>query len=160
MSSGFTKSDSDGFQGPPLIGALLRMPWSIVRERLLEGLHEAGFEDLVAPHLNVLQYPGPHNQHPSELAAQARISKQAMNYLLGQMEQLGYLTRIRDPDDRRSKIVRLTDRGHAAIRQERVIVTQVETDWQAKLGAERFALLQELLLELSAREPNGDRESG
>ena len=63
---------------------------------MLAGLHERGFNDLVAAHLDVLQYPGPENQRPSELATQTRMTKQALNYLLGQLEQLGYLTREAD----------------------------------------------------------------
>ena len=88
-------ADSQGVSPPPrrLIGALLRVPWEAVRERMLRGLHEDGFDDLVAAHLNVLQYPGPENRRPSDLAAETRMSKQAMNYLLGQMELLGYIER-------------------------------------------------------------------
>src|SRR6516164_10926464 len=73
---------------PPLIGALLRMPFESVRDRMLAGLHERGFGDLVAAHLDVFQYPGPENQRPSELARRARISKQALNYLLGELERM------------------------------------------------------------------------
>jgi hypothetical protein len=59
-SSRFTKSEypTQAF-GPPLIGALLRMPWELVQRRMLERLHEHGFDDLDAAHLNVFQYPGP-----------------------------------------------------------------------------------------------------
>src|SRR5215218_6537626 len=74
-SSRFTKS-SEPF-GPPLIGALLRMPWETVQRHMLERLHEHGFDDLDAAHLNVFQYPGPQGARPSELAARLRISKQA-----------------------------------------------------------------------------------
>ena len=63
---------------PPLIGALLRIPWEIVRERMLEGLHQRGFTDLIPADLTVLQYPGPDNLRPSELAARTRMSKQAL----------------------------------------------------------------------------------
>jgi DNA-binding MarR family transcriptional regulator len=42
------------------------------------------------------------------------MTRQAMNYLLGQLEQLGYLVRENAPDNRRSKRIRLTDRGHGA----------------------------------------------
>jgi DNA-binding MarR family transcriptional regulator len=81
----------------------------------LTGLHEAGFDDLVPAHLIVLQYPGPENRRPSELASQTGMTKQAMNYLLGEMQRLGYLQREPDPQDRRSKRVRLTSRGDAAV---------------------------------------------
>ena len=44
------------------------------------------------------------------------MTRQAMNYLLGELERLGYLTRRDDPEDRRSKRVQLTERGHALVR--------------------------------------------
>ena len=135
---------------PPLIGALLRMPWEIVRQRMLDGLHQRGFDDLVPAHLTVLQYPGPDGQRPSELAERIRISKQALNYLLGQMEALGYLTREPDNEDQRSKRVKLTARGQAAIRGIREIVAEVETEWETQLGAASFAQLRDLLTRLRA----------
>ena len=102
LSSGLTNPDGRSEPQPPLIGALLRVPWESVRERLLAGVHARGFTDLVAAHVEVWRYPGPENQRPSELAAQTRMTKQALNYLLGQLEQLGYLTRETDSSDQRS----------------------------------------------------------
>ncbi len=101
---------------------------------MLAGLHERGYTDLVAAHLDVLQYPGPENLRPSQLATQTRMSKQALNYLLGQLEQLGYLTRETDSSDQRSKRIRLTARGHAAIKAIRDIVGEVEAEWEQQLG--------------------------
>jgi len=135
----------------PLIGALLRMPWEVVRLRMLERLHASGFDDLEQPHLNVLQYPGPDGTRPSELAARLRISKQALNYLLGQLEQLGYLERRADPDDLRSKRIHVTARGDSAIEVIRDAVREVEREWEQALGAERFALLRGLLGELASQ---------
>jgi DNA-binding MarR family transcriptional regulator len=134
--------------GPPLIGALLRMPWEAVQRRMLERLHERGFEDLDAAHLNVFQYPGPQGARPTELAARLRMSKQALNYLLGQLERLDYLQRRPDPDDLRSKRIALTPRGTAAIGVIREAVDEVETAWAQQLGPERFTQLRNLLLEL------------
>jgi DNA-binding MarR family transcriptional regulator len=63
---------------------------------------------------------------PSELATQTRTTKQALNYLLGQLEQLGYLTGETDRNDQRSKRVGLTPRGHAATRAIYEIVPRSE----------------------------------
>jgi DNA-binding MarR family transcriptional regulator len=134
--------------GPPLIGALLRMPWEAVQRRMLELLHERGFDDLDAAHLNVFQYPGPQGTRPSELAAQLRISKQALNYLLGELERLGYLERRPDPEDLRSKRIVLTPRGTSAILVIREAVAEMETAWSERLGPKRFAQLRRLLVEL------------
>src|SRR5438046_4059236 len=148
-SSRFTKSPEEGGFGPPLIGALLRMPWEAVQRCMLERLHDRGFDDLDAAHLNVFQFPGPQGARPSELAARLRISKQALNYLLGELERLGYLERRPDPDDLRSKRVALTPRGTSAINVIREAVGEVETAWAQQLGAERFTQLRNLLIDLS-----------
>ena len=149
-SSRFTNAAAEAQPfGPPLIGALLRVPWEAVRRHMLERLQESGFDDLDAAHLNVFQYPGPQGARPSELAARLGISKQALNYLLGELERLGYLERRADPDDLRSKRVALTARGNSAIAVIREAVGEVESAWAEQLGAERFAQLRGLLVELN-----------
>ena len=147
-SSRFTNSAAAQPFGPPLIGALLRVPWEAVQRHMLDRLHDRGFDDLDAAHLNVFQYPGPQGARPTELATRLRISKQALNYLLGELERLGYLERRPDPDDLRSKRVALTPRGASAIEVIREAVGDVETAWSEQLGPTRFAQLRELLLEL------------
>ena len=136
--------------GPPLIGALLRTGFETVRDRMLAGLHQRGYDDLVAAHLNVLQYPGPENLRPSELATRTHMSKQALNYLVGQLEQLGYLTREDDEADQRSKRIHLTRRGRAAAAAIREIVREVEAEWEQQLGHEQLAQLRDLLTQLNA----------
>jgi DNA-binding MarR family transcriptional regulator len=116
---------------------------------MLERLHGRGFDDLDAAHLNVFQYPGPQGARPSKLATRLRMSKQALNYLLGELERLGYLERRPDPDDLRSKRVVLTPRGTAAVGVIREAVGEVETMWAEQLGPEHFAELRSLLLQLS-----------
>jgi DNA-binding MarR family transcriptional regulator len=125
---------------------------------MLAGLHDRGFTDLVAAHVDVWRYPGPDNQRPSELATQTRMTKQALNYLLGQLEQLGYLSRETDSNDQRSKRIRLTHRGRAATEAIYEIVQDVETEWARQLGPRRFAQLRDLLTELYAlTTPTNDR---
>lgn len=135
--------------GPPLIGALLRMPWDAVQGHMLTRLHESDFGDFDAAYLPVFQYPGPQGARPSELATRLRISKQALNYLLGELERLGYLERRADPDDLRSKRIALTPRGIAAVGVIREAVDEVESAWAEQLGAERFDELRNVLLELN-----------
>jgi DNA-binding MarR family transcriptional regulator len=117
---------------------------------MLAGLHDRGFTDLVAAHVEVWRYPGPEGRRPSELATQTRMTKQALNYLLGQLEELGYLTRETDTDDQRFKRVRLTPRGHAATKAIYEIVLEVEDDWEQQLGPRKFGQLRRLLTQLNA----------
>ena len=149
MTSPNKSSDFTVPFGPPMIGALLRMPWERVVRRMLQRLHEQGFDDLDMAHLNVFLYPGPQGARPSELAAQRGMSKQAANYLLGQLERLGYLDRRPDTGDGRSKRIALTDRGEQAAYTIRAAVRDIEREWEAQLGQDRFAELRTLLLELN-----------
>src|SRR6186997_3364659 len=146
-SSHFTK-EGEAF-GPPMIGALLRTPWEAVQRHMLARLHERGFDDLDAAHLNVFQYPGPQGARPSELASRLRMTKQALNYLLGELERLGYVERRPDPDDLRSKRVALTARGRSAVGVIREAVGELEAEWAQQLGQSRFEELRSLLQELS-----------
>ncbi len=118
---------------------------------MLQRLHENGFDDVEASHLVVLQYPGPQGLRPSELAARVGMSKQAVNYQLGQLERLGYLVREPDADDQRSRRIALTERGYAAIPVIRAAVAEVEKTWTRELGPEKFGQIRKLLVELNER---------
>jgi DNA-binding MarR family transcriptional regulator len=155
-SSAFTKPAAEEPVGPPMIGALMRLPWEAVLSRLLRALHDHGFDDIDGPHLGVILWPGPEGMRPSELAARMRVSKQALNHLLGDLERNGYLERRPDPDDRRARRIAFTDRGRELVPVLRGAVAETEREWSSALGEKRFRQLRELLLglnEVVAREP-------
>ena len=132
----------------PPVGALLRRPAVLVRHEVMASLHDAGFDDVLPAHLCVFQHPGPDGMRPGILAARTSASKQAMNHLLHQLEEGGYITRESHPDDRRTRVVRLTDRGWAAIGVIRETMTRLERHWAEALGPELYAGLAHALLRL------------
>jgi DNA-binding MarR family transcriptional regulator len=144
-------ADSAGVARPPLLGALMRMPVEAVHRRILDDAAAAGFADLVPAHMAVLRYPGPDGRRPSELAAEAGISRQAMNYLLGQLEGLGYIIRVPDADaqDARSRRIELTERGRALRDTLRAAVTALEQELEAELGSSAYVQLRRLLVRLN-----------
>ena len=157
-SSHFTKEPF----GPPLIGALLRIPWEAVQRHMRTRLHEHGFNDLETAHLNVLRYPGPQGERPTELAARLGMSKQALNYQLRELERLGYVELRSDPDDQRAKRIALTARGVAIVGVIREAVAEIERTWAQQLGPKRFDELRRLLIELNelaGREAPGTSEA-
>lgn len=156
-SSPFTDQVAAAEHGPPMIGALMRLPWEAVHRRMLQALRDNGFDEIDGPRLAVLLWPGPDGQRPSDLAARMKVTKQALNYLLGDLERLGYLERHPDPIDRRSRRIALTDRGRELVPVIRSAVSATERDWAATLGEARFEQLRELLVELNqiaAQEPS------
>src|SRR5579872_5382147 len=128
-----------------LIGALLRVPAQAIHRRIIKELNAAGFGELRVPHMAVLQFPGPDGVRPGVLAERAGMSKQAMNQLLRSLESLGYIVRSDAPDEGRARIVRFTNRGRAAFSKIYDILGDLEREWRAELGPERFDQLKELL---------------
>jgi DNA-binding MarR family transcriptional regulator len=129
-----------------LIGALLRVPGQAVQRRIIKALNAAGFNELRMPHMAVLQFPGPDGVRPGLLAERAGMSRQAVNQLLGSLEALGYIVRSDAPNEGRTRVVRLTKRGHAACAKIHEILRDIECEWSAELGPKRFTKLKELLL--------------
>ena len=131
------------------VGALLRRPAVIVRHEVMMSLRQAGFDDVLPAHLGVFQHPGPDGQRPGMLAQRTQASKQAMNHLLHQLEAGGYIVRESHPDDRRTRVVRLTDRGWKAARIIDQTMARLEKEWLAALGDETYAGLAVALERLS-----------
>jgi DNA-binding MarR family transcriptional regulator len=129
-----------------LIGALLRVPAQAIHRRIIRELNAAGFDDLRLPHIAVLQFPGPDEVRPATLAERAGMSKQAMNQLLGSLEGFGYIVRTDAPGESGARIVRFTQRGHAAYAKIIDTLHDIECEWNSELGPERFAQLKGLLM--------------
>lgn len=131
-----------------LIGALLRVPAEAIHRRIILELNAAGFKGLSLAHMAVFRYPGPDGVRPGILAERAGMSKQAMNRLLGTLEDLGYLARSDTPDEGRARIVHFTKRGRAAYEKAIEVLREVEREWSAELGVRDFAKLKELLFRI------------
>jgi DNA-binding MarR family transcriptional regulator len=71
----------------------------------------AGFEDVRPAHYAVFRFLQPEGSRVTELAEEARMTKQSMGELVVYLEQRGYVERRPDPRDRRAKIVVLTEAG-------------------------------------------------
>jgi DNA-binding MarR family transcriptional regulator len=128
-----------------LIGALLRVPAQAIQRRLIKELNAAGFDELRLPHMAVLQFPGPDKVRPGTLAERAGMSKQAINQLLKSLEGFGYITRSDVQGEGGARLVYFTERGHAVFARMVDVLRDIEREWSAELGPERFAQLKALL---------------
>jgi DNA-binding MarR family transcriptional regulator len=129
-----------------LIG-LLGIATSDVSRELHKRLDTAGYGDIRPAHGYLFGYVGPSGARLTDVAEQAGITKQAMGELATDMERLGYLERVPDPTDRRAKLLRLTERGHAAQAAGFAILDGIEAEWGERYGAARVRALRELLEE-------------
>jgi DNA-binding MarR family transcriptional regulator len=137
----------DGRQ--PLVGALLRMAYQVTRERQLKLLRRRGFSDLNQALLNVMIYPHPDRVRPSELAERTNMTKQAMNYLLGHLESLGYIERRAERGSRR-RLVFLTNRGWQVVETNLNAMRDLQTEWAAIMGKKKFDEFMAALRQLAS----------
>jgi DNA-binding MarR family transcriptional regulator len=128
-----------------MIGGLLRLLSETVRDRILSDIAARGYTDIRRAHLSVFQFPSPHGAAPSDLAARAHMSKQSMNYLLGELEDRGYLERRRATTNRRSRELFLTPRGKRLIETMRSSVREIEGEWERLLGRAIFGEMKSAL---------------
>lgn len=132
------------------VGALLRFAVDDVRARIYAGVVAAGFDDVRPAHVTLFRWPGPADRRPTEVAADAQISKQRVNDLLRDLERLGYLELYTDPTDSRARLIRLTDRGRRLHKTAVAIHAQIEDEWAEILGDRHFRQLREGLGRLTA----------
>lgn len=143
-----------------MIGALLRIPFQAIVSEIHQDLEGAGYADLRPAHFSVFQHIHPEGSRPTDLAEQAQITKQSMGYLVGYLEDRGYVERVPDPVDGRARVVRLTTRGWEVDRQARATVRRLEAEWARWLGKKRLVSLQRALEDLAAKIEELEREHG
>lgn len=145
-------SDLPAYPGPdhPMLGAQLRLASEAVHAAIYARLHDAGHPDLRPTHFALLVFPGPRHTRPVELAARVGLSKQALNPLLNELEQMGYLQRVPDDRDRRGRILQLTTRGMALMATLRAILDDLEQHLTDRVGAADIDTFYRVLNELGA----------
>jgi DNA-binding MarR family transcriptional regulator len=83
-----------------------------------------------------------------DLAARLRLTLQRTGQLVAELEEVGYLTRVPDPDDGRARRVVFAPRGRALVRDIEEIHREIGARFAKALGRDRFDVLCELLAEL------------
>jgi DNA-binding MarR family transcriptional regulator len=129
-------------------GLLLFIPYRALEQRVFRALAEAGFGDFTPAQARVMQRIGPDGTRLTELAEAAQVTKQTAGALVDQLERAGYVRRTPDPTDARARLVRIAERGAAAIPVADAVVAEVEAEWRAHLGERRWRQLREALSRL------------
>jgi DNA-binding MarR family transcriptional regulator len=92
----------------------------------------------------------PEGSRLTYLAERANMTKQSVGEVTTELERLGYVERVPDPNDGRAKIIRLTERGRAAQSLGLGIIEQIEQDWAERYGVDRVAALRDALEAITA----------
>ncbi|HEX5533784.1 MAG TPA: MarR family transcriptional regulator [Actinomycetales bacterium] len=132
----------------PNLGILLFVAYRALEQRAHDALVAAGITDITVAQARIAARIGPHGTRVSELAEQARVTKQSAGFLVEQLEAAGYVERVPDPADRRARLVRLTARADRVVTAANAEVEQVLAEWAEHVGADRLRQVHETLLDL------------
>jgi DNA-binding MarR family transcriptional regulator len=130
--------------------ALLTQAKDITIDLLHRQLREEGFEGIRYRHGSVFRFIDPDGSRLTALAERSGLTKQAIGEVVDELERLGYVERAADPNDRRAKIIRLTERGVAGQVAAARIIGDIEQRWAGHLGQDRIAMLRRTMAEIIA----------
>jgi DNA-binding MarR family transcriptional regulator len=84
----------------------------------------------------------------TDIAKAQDVTKNAVGQLVTELEDLGYVERVPDPDDGRAKIVRYTRKGRALIDDAARIAERLDAEIEAIVGTRRLAQLRSTLADI------------
>jgi DNA-binding MarR family transcriptional regulator len=156
--------DAAGSPEPLNLGLLLFIPYRSMESAVLAHLKVHG-HDLPLSQARVFQRIAPDGSRLGELAQAAQVSKQTLGSVVDQLERAGYVSRVPDPTDARARLVVVTDLGRELVELSLPVVREIESAWQAHLGATRTRELRRILEALREitdpfAEPKGSDPAG
>ncbi len=132
------------------LGWLLRLPYEHLLDEVYGGLAAHGFPDIRPAHSAVFRHIRPSGSRVTELAEQARMTKQSMAYLVESLTEGGYVTSESDPADGRARLVRLTAKGRRVWDRLIALSAAGEARLAERIGPQRMAELRARLEDLAA----------
>jgi DNA-binding MarR family transcriptional regulator len=133
----------------PLI-RLLDNAFDAFAEEMNRRVAQTPYSDIRITHGCVFGNIEPEGSRLTYLAERADMTKQSVGEVTTELERLGYVERVPDPNDGRAKIIRLTERGRAAQALGLGIIDEIEQEWAERYGAERVAALRAALEAITA----------
>ena len=140
--------------GHPMI-RLLGTAFDVFADELERRLADTPYNDIRISHGCVFGTIDADGSRLTDLAARARMTKQSVGEVTSDLEQRGYVERVPDPSDGRAKIIRLTERGHAAQALGVDLIDEIEQEWAERFGEERVAALRDALEAITAEQLAG-----
>ncbi|MGO9975080.1 MAG: MarR family winged helix-turn-helix transcriptional regulator [Solirubrobacteraceae bacterium] len=127
----------------PSIALLLRVIYQHHSQAIESALRAAGFNDIAPSAGNVFPFMRSEGITISALAELAGVRKQTMAQAVEQLERGGYVERRDNRDDRRSRLVFLTERGRTVTPVTHAAAAAVEHRWAELIGTDELEHLRQ-----------------
>ena len=106
-------------------------------------LHARG---LRSSQLRLLSMTPVEGMRVTDLADRVGMTKQALGEFANVLEDKGLMESLRDPADRRVRILRPTKRGLRAVVAGEGVIADLEEEWRDRVGDDEWERLRELLI--------------
>jgi DNA-binding MarR family transcriptional regulator len=140
-----TRHRAERQQLNPDLGVLATRLLFSLQGELFSRLAENGYDDLHPRHGAVLAYLDEDGIRATELARLSGRHKQIVGRIVDELEELGYVERRPDPQDRRAKLIFPTDRGLEQTRRGDEIVADIEARYARAIGGRTYAAFRDVL---------------
>jgi DNA-binding MarR family transcriptional regulator len=121
-------------------------------EDFREELEQTEFGEIRPTHGCVFRFVRGEGMRLTVLAEMAGMTKQSVGEIVDDLVDRGYVKRIPDPEDKRAKLICLTEKGERAQATGLALFAKVEKRWTERYGERRIAQLRKLLEEIAANE--------
>lgn len=126
----------------------MRDPALVAGDVLARELVRRGHADVRPALLAVAAHIASGGSRITELAARTQLTKATVVRTVDELERLGYIERVPDPEDGRAKLVRMTPRAFAVERDARQIISELRDQWAAAMAPGELDQLEQLLRRL------------
>jgi DNA-binding MarR family transcriptional regulator len=130
------------------IGYLALFVGQAFSDAVLEALAAAGHPALRFSHGFVIQHVIDADRTIGELAERMAVTQQGASKAVAELEALGYLERVADPDDARIRRVRLSGLGRDAVQVTRRAREKIERTLSGRVGDKAVAQARRTLTRL------------
>lgn len=149
MSTKLTKSPIAGL---PLLDSKsleLRQHIEVFREKqthwLLSRLAQLGFDNVTSTHMNFLGALDCADNKAADIARRLNMTRQAVHKIVREIETLGYITTVRNPESKNSKLIRFTAKGEKLISAVRKLFAELDTHIEQQFNESNYQNLLKFL---------------
>ena len=130
------------------LAALLPRLRDYINDRLMQLTIARGHPDLKHSFGQVLTAIGPRGGRIQQMADIHGVSKQAISAVATELEELGYICRVADPDDARQVLLQFTDRGRRLIADSVASVEELQREFEDIIGRRAMQRLSSVMRDL------------
>jgi DNA-binding MarR family transcriptional regulator len=119
------------------------------QERFIVLMKARGFSWFGEARADLLAFIDREGTAQTQIVRRARLSRQAVQQLLDELEHAGIVARARNPADARSKLVIFTAQGLDVLCEANAAKLQIEAEYRQKLGDEDMKAMLSALARLA-----------